>query len=136
MQNTHNIYAGAEVSYSYKDLISFSASGVYRDWQVSVEETSKQLLAYKPALEANLRMDLRPIPSVLVSLGYQNISRMKVEGEKEDPVSNLYLGGSYNIFEGISIYVRANNLLNKDYQYYWGFPAEGINFVGGVSFQF
>ena len=136
MQNTHNIYAGAEVSYSYKDLISFSASGVYRDWQVSGEETSKQLLAYKPALEANLRMDLRPIPSVLVSLGYQNISRMKVEGEKEDPVSNLYLGGSYNIFEGISIYVRANNLLNKDYQYYWGFPAEGINFVGGVSFQF
>lgn len=134
-RNTHNIYAGAEVSYSYKDIISFTASGVYRDWKIS-NGNEDWLLRYKPALEANFRIDLRPIPSVLINLGYQNISRTKVEGEKADPVSNLYLGGSYEIFKGISVYARANNLLNKNYQYYWGYPTEGINFVGGVSFLF
>lgn len=134
-RNTHNIYAGAEVSYSYKDIISFTASGVYRDWKIS-NGNEDWLLLYKPALEANFRIDLRPIPSVLINLGYQNISRTKVEGEKADPVSNLYLGGSYEIFKGISVYARANNLLNKNYQYYWGYPTEGINFVGGVSFLF
>lgn len=134
-RNTHNIYAGAEVSYSYKDIISFTASGVYRDWKISNGDAD-WLLLYKPALEANFRIDLRPISSVLISLGYQNISRTKVDGEKADPVSNLYLGGSYEIFKGISVYARANNLLNKNYQYYWGYPTEGINFVGGVSFLF
>lgn len=134
-RNTHNIYAGAEVSYSYKDIISFTASGVYRDWKTS-DKDEDWLLLYKPALEANFRIDLRPIPSVLINLGYQNISRTKVKGEKADPVSNLYLGGSYEIFKGISVYARANNLLNKNYQYYWGYPTEGVNFVGGVSFLF
>lgn len=134
-QNTHNIYAGAEVSYSYKDIVSFSASGVYRDWKISNEDAN-QLLSFKPSLEANFRMDLRPVPVVLVSLGYQHIAREKTDFDKVDPVGNLYLSGSYEIFKGISVYARANNLLNKDYQYYWGCPAEGINFVGGVSFQF
>lgn len=134
-RNTHNIYVGAEVSYSYKDIISFTASGVYRDWKTS-DKNEDWLLLYKPALEANFRIDLRPIPSVLINLGYQNISRTKVKGEKADPVSNLYLGGSYEIFKGISVYARANNLLNKNYQYYWGYPTEGVNFVGGVSFLF
>ena len=134
-RNTDNLYAGAEVSYAYKDILSFSASGIYRDWKISDDEAD-WLLGFKPAFEADFRADIRPIPSVTVNIGYQNISRKKVEGEKADPVSNLYLGGSYEIFKGISVYARVNNILNKDYQYYWGYPTEGINFAGGVSFQF
>lgn len=136
--NMHNIYAGAEVSYSYKDIVSFSASGVYRDWEAAKNENNNgdMLLAYMPAFEANFKIDIRPVSSVLVGLGYQHISREKVGENRIDPVGNLYLGGSYEIFEGISIYARANNLLNKDYQYYWGYPTEGINFMGGVSFRF
>lgn len=89
-----------------------------------------------PSFEANFKVDIRPVSSVLINLGYQHITREKIGNERVDPVGNLYLGGSYEVFEGISIYVRANNLLNKDYQYYWGYPTEGINFMGGVSFRF
>lgn len=136
--NMHNIYAGAEASYSYKDIISFTASGVYRDWKTAKTENNSgdQLLYYMPSFEANFKVDIRPISSVLINLGYQHITREKIGNERVDPVGNLYLGGSYEVFEGISIYVRANNLLNKDYQYYWGYPTEGINFMGGVSFRF
>lgn len=134
-RNTHNMYAGAEVSYSYKDIISFTTSGVYRDWKIS-NGNADWLLSYKPAFEANFRIDLRPISSVHIGMGYQNIARTKVEGEKANPVSNLYLSGSYEIFKGISAYARVNNLLNKSYQYYWGYPTEGVNFAGGVSFRF
>lgn len=133
--HTSNIYAGAEVSYSYKDMVSFSASGLYRNWDTD-KECETIMLPFKPALEANFRMDMRPIPSVLVGIGYRHITRQETESHKEDPVSNLYLSGSYEIFKGISIYARANNLLNKKYQYYQGCPAEGINFLGGASFQF
>lgn len=132
--NTHNIYAGAELSYNYKDMVNFAASGTYRNWDS--DENATTVLSFKPALEANFRMDVRPIPAVLVGLGYQHIARQEVEGNKADPVSNLYLNGSYELFEGISVYVRANNLLNKKYQFYQGCMSEGINFLGGVSFLF
>ena len=132
--NTNNVYAGAELSYNYKDIVSFSASGIYRNWDSHENKTI--MLAFKPALEADFHMDLRPIPAVTVGIGYQHIARQEVEGNKADPVSNLYLSGSYELFKGIAVYARANNLLNKNYQYYQGCPAEGINFLGGVSFKF
>ncbi|WP_297642361.1 TonB-dependent receptor [uncultured Bacteroides sp.] len=133
--HTSNIYAGAEVSYDYKDLVSFSASGLYRNWDTD-KERETIMLPFKPALEANFRMNVRPVSAVLVGIGYRHIARQETEGHKEAPVSNLYLSGSYEIFTGISIYARANNLLNKKYQYYQGCTSEGINFLGGVSFLF
>lgn len=138
-QNTSNFYFGAEVSYSYKDIFAIAASGTYRNWDTKKDEANPYAdaaLRFKPALEADLHADIRPISPLLFKLGYQHIARQKTEGTTVDAVSNLYAGLEYKLFKGISIYARANNLLNQKYQYYWGYPAEGINFVGGVSFCF
>ena len=134
--DTQNAYVGTEASYDYKGLISFLASGIYRNWSIDDEDISKYGLLFKPCLEAKFEASFRPVSAAWVNLGYQHIDREKVEGEKANPVSNLYLGGSYEFFKGISVYARINNLLNKKYQYYWGYPTEGINFLGGVSFKF
>lgn len=138
-QNTSNVYFGAEVSYSYKDIFAIAASGTYRNWDTKKDETNpyaEAALLFKPALEADLHVDIRPVSPFLLKLGYQHIARQEVEGQTIDAVSNLYAGLEYKLFKGISIYARANNLLNQKYQYYLGYPAEGINFVGGVSFCF
>lgn len=138
-QNTSNFYFGAEVSYSYKDIFAIAASGTYRNWDTKKDEANPYAdaaLRFKPALEADLHADIRPISPLLFKLGYQHIARQKTEGTTVDAISNLYAGLEYKLFKGISIYARANNLLNQKYQYYWGYPAEGINFVGGVSFCF
>ena len=129
-----NLYAGVEVSYSYKDIVSFSLSGVYRNWDAS--RLDKDALTSMPSFEADASIGLRPITSVLVRLGYRHVTREKTEYAHMKPVSNLYLGGSYELFKGISIYVRAENLLNKKYQLYQEYPTEGINFLGGMSFRF
>ena len=138
-QNTSNFYFGAEVSYSYKEIFAIAASGTYRNWDTKKDEANPYAdaaLRFKPALEADLHADIRPISPLLFKLGYQHIARQKTEGTTVDAVSNLYARLEYKLFKGISIYARANNLLNQKYQYYWGYPAEGINFVGGVSFCF
>ncbi len=134
---TTNLYAGIETRYDYKDLVTFTASGTYRNWKSDEESLPKKsMLAFKPAFEADFRIDVRPVSPVLVSLGYRHIARAKVDGEKLSPVSNLYLSGSYELFKGVSAYARINNLLNKKYQYYRAYLAESTNFVGGVSFRF
>lgn len=134
-EDTKNLYAGADLSYNYKDVFYLAANAVYRHWTTD-SDGSDVVVSFKPAVEGNLNLKVRPISPLLVGIGYQHISRQGVEGNKADPVSNLYLNGSYELFKGISVYARVNNLLNKDYQYYWGYPSEGLSFLGGVSFLF
>lgn len=131
--HTSNVYVGAQLSYDYKEFLSISTMGTYRSWSADMNPA----LLFKPAFEFTLNADIRPMPALLLNLGYQHIGREKIaDVEKLSPVSNLYLGASYTLFKGVSIYVRVNNLLNKEYQYFGGYPTEGLNFLGGVSFQF
>lgn len=134
-EDTRNFYAGADLNYNYKDIFYVAANAVYRNWTAETEG-SDAIISFKPAVESNLDLKVRPISPLLVGIGYRHISRQGVEGNKAAPVSNLYLNGSYELFNGISVYARINNLLNKNYQYYWRYPSEGLSFLGGVSFLF
>ena len=58
------------------------------------------------------------------------------EYAKMTAINDLHIGASYNVFKGVSVYAQVHNLLNKKYQYYLGYPAEGFNFLGGLSFRF
>ncbi|MCR6503288.1 TonB-dependent receptor [Bacteroides muris (ex Fokt et al. 2023)] len=134
-EDTKNFYAGADLSYNYKDIFYLAANAVYRHWTTDTDGPDV-IVSFKPAIEGNLDLKVRPISPLLVGIGYRHIARQGVEESKADPVSNLYLSGSYELFKGISVYAHVNNLLNKNYQYYWGCPSEGLNFLGGVSFRF
>ena len=134
--NTDNLYAGAEISYDYKSLIAFTARGTYRKWSAAKQGEDLYVLAFKPMVEAEARMDIHPISPLHVHVGYQAIARDEYNGRKADPVSNLYLGGSYELLRWLSVHLRINNLLNKDYQYYPGYSAEGFNFLAGASVRF
>ena len=58
------------------------------------------------------------------------------EYAKMTAINDLHIGASYNVFKGVSVYAQIHNLLNKKYQYYLGYPTEGFNFLGGLSFRF
>lgn len=144
--NTDNFYVGGEVSYAYKELFSISAEATYYRWdsnysdQTGVPLSNDPSLLMKPKFNFDLRAELHPISALRLNVGYQYQSRAlsQISGAKREvaDVSNLSLGGSYNLFKGISIYAQLNNLLNKKYQWYYTIPTEGLNFMGGLSFQF
>lgn len=132
--NTSNVYAGGEFTYDYKDIFSFTARYTYRNWSSSRNE---DLLCTKPENEISTSLRLQPVSALRLSIGYDFISRKQeaVSSPLSD-VSDLHLGASYNVFKGVSVYAQAHNLLNKKYQYYIGYPAQGFNFLGGLSFRF
>lgn len=135
--DTRNAYLGGEANYSYKDIVAFFASATYRNWSAKLDgEDADQALVFKPVLEADFRIDVRPISPLKLSLGYRHIARDQSYTTKADPVGNLYVNGSYDFLKGIAVYARINNLLNKEYQYYRGCPAEGFGLLVGVSFRF
>ena len=77
-------------------------------------------------------------PSALqLNAGFDYISRKEeATSFNMSDISDLHIGASYNVFKGVSVYAQVHNLLNKKYQYYLGYPAEGFNFLGGLSFRF
>ena len=136
--DTQNAYAGATISYDYKDIIGFSATGTYRHWKASDNDgIGEYALLFKPEFEGDAHISLHPIDALRIKVGYRHITRHRTDvSPRMDAVTNLYLEGSYNVYKGLSVYLHAGNLMNKDYQYSWGYPAQGISIFGGISWQF
>ena len=53
-----------------------------------------------------------------------------------DPVVDLNLRADYRITPKISIFVMGNNLVNQQYQRFYGYPVKGINVLGGATYTF
>lgn len=134
--NSSNVYAGAAISGKYKDIFHVFAEGRYSHWKADDEG----VLWLKPEFQFDFQTGFRPIPKLNISLDYQYIRRAEMKTRlasyREKAINNLSAGASYNLFEGISIYVRMSNLLNKKLVYYNGYPTPGFNFVGGLIFSF
>ena len=129
----YNSYVGAEASYSYRNIFTFSGKGIFHHW----EDDARQAHLYlKPAFELDFNIEVRPIQALTAQVGYEFVSREGEGPNKAKSVNNLYANATYELFDGISVYAQAKNLLNKHYLVYYSCPTQGINFIGGVSFRF
>lgn len=59
-----------------------------------------------------------------------------MKGYKADPVNNLCLNAEYGWKKGVNVFVRFNNLLNKNYITQTGYPEQGFYAMGGISWSF
>lgn len=135
-EDTYNYYAGMDAAYQYKERIKLGASALYRNWEVGDGVLSEFPICYKPELQIDAHVSAQPIDNLWVTMGYRHESRAAINLYDIDPVSDLYLNATYEVFRGIAPYVRVNNLLDKYYEYSLFMPAQGFNICGGVSFRF
>lgn len=133
---TRNFYAGGELLFDYMNQVKLTATALYRSWK-DVDEVD--LLYYKPQLDARLQLEATPMTALSARLGFHYQKRenqqTSVAWQKPEAISNLYAGATYCIFQPISLYLQADNLLNKKYQTYWGCPSTGLTLLGGVIFH-
>ena len=128
-------YAGAGIDYDFRDVFSFGVKGQYNNWKLGNKENIS-FLALKPefTIGANVRTKVYRGLHALADFRYEK--RKKVAGKSLDAVNFLKLGAEYNYTDRVSVYVHANNLLNRAYLTETGYPELGVNVVGGVSFTF
>ena len=48
--------------------------------------------------------------------------------------ANAHLG--YKVNSQLSVYAKANNIANQDYQRWLNYPVQGIQFLAGATYQF
>lgn len=158
-QDTKHFYIGSNLKYTYRGVADLSLKGTYYSWKNS----DASYLLMKPKFDFQFNADVKVLPKLTMNATYRYITRNEVNlyyvhGVKADvssdllgpssntavygstvklkPVSDFSLGATYDLFNGVSIFARFNNLLNQSYQYSYSYPTQGINFLGGVSFKF
>ena len=134
---THNAseaYAGGDIEYVYKDLLSVSASGTYHYWML---KDHPALLARAPKVDAQADARVRIIKGL-----YAHTSlRMRffcpiAEQETEKAIINWSLGARYTLNRHISFFLDGHNLLNRRHHYYTGYPTQGISVMAGAAVKF
>lgn len=136
-------YGGAELKYGYKDIFDATLKGTFYNWKID-NENEALYLATKPKLELSFYAEARVLEGLKINMGYEYVQRKEYavaeEGITYDAslgnISNLSVGASYTFLKDLSVFGRVDNLLNKQYYYESGYPAEKLNVLFGLSFEF
>lgn len=102
----------------------------------------------KPTFSAELNADINILPELTISLNYiyaggrkAYIGNMRYESPtlgsvSMKDISELNIRAEYKVLDWLSIYARANNVLNQKYELIHGYTLQGFNALGGLSFKF
>lgn len=98
----------------------------------------------RPSFKAELNADVKPIDKVTISLNYLYAGGRKtylMSGSENRTVNmkdinELNFRGEYQITDWVSVNARLNNILFQKYELQYGYPLQGFNVLGGVSFNF
>lgn len=147
--DTKLFYAGANLKYKYQQWFEIGVKGVYNNWSGDYNETwdgvggTPELnhVWGKPEFELDANLTLRPIDKLAISATYhlETGRYMKAylkDDVKMDNINELNLRASYDFNRTIGFYAQVNNLLNQGYDIFYGYPAQGIAVMGGVSLRF
>lgn len=140
--NMHKASVGMRASWEFRELLQLSAKGAYNYYALKSDETNIIMLPWHmPVWEAdfyanvNLTHDLSIGTHYLFQGGrYARLSGN--EGIKLKDIHDLNLTATYSFEDWISVFLRANNLLNNKHELFSGYQVQGVNVMGGVSFSF
>lgn len=94
----------------------------------------------QPGVELDLRATLSIIDNLKLTLNYyiagERWTYFDNRNIEMDNINDLSIGGIYDINDSFSLNLKANNLLSQRYDIWYGYPAQGINVLGGFTFKF
>ncbi|MDR1884143.1 MAG: hypothetical protein LBR26_15390 [Prevotella sp.] len=100
----------------------------------------------RPAFTVELNADIKPVDKMTFSLNYLYAGGRKTiyrhymapvwEAVKMKDINELNFRGEYQVTDWFSVNARVNNLLFRKYELQYGYPLQGFNILGGLSFKF
>lgn len=94
----------------------------------------------KPGLEIELTGSLEVNENLHFSMNYyfanDRWSYYEGQNSEMDNINDLNMGASYRISDAFSFSVKANNMMNQQYDLWYGHPSQGFSLMGGFTFLF
>lgn len=128
--------AGISLSYDWKERLNLRATGVFNKWALNEIEEAW----FKPKWKLDFEGSYLATDFLRFRLGYQletgkyaSINDVKM---KLPNTHNLYLGADYRLFKWFNIFLNLDNIINQEYESWYGYTHHKFNVMGGVSFIF
>lgn len=142
--DSKQLYIGANLKYSYQQLVDIQLKGVYNNWKMELGDSytpsGKIDPIGKPEMELNAGVTVRPIKNISASLDYYLATGRKAEvyGITQDMknINELNLTGAYNFNDTFGLYLKLNNVLFQKYELYYGYPLQKFSAMIGVNINF
>lgn len=130
-----------DARYDYKDIVSVNLKNRLNSWE-SVESPyseGKTDVCWRPIVDLDWKASVKIVPEFQIGVGYKLQTFKKPDttnSYKRPSTSNLCADLSYTFKSGLSLFVKGDNLLNEDYENFWGYSALGTNFLAGFALTF
>lgn len=142
--DSKQLYIGANLKYSYQQLVDIQLKGVYNNWKMELGDSyipgGKIDPIGKPEMEVNAGVTVRPIKNLSASLDYYLATGRKAEvygiTKDMDNINELNLTGAYNFNDTFGLYLKLNNVLFQKYELYYGYPLQKFSAMIGVNINF
>ena len=96
----------------------------------------EHLLWLKPLYSIGFNARAKVFKGFHAMAQYNYEGRKKTLGIKADAVNELNLGAEYLFNDRVNVFLKLNNILNKNYVTESGYPVQGFNVMAGVSLNF
>lgn len=147
--NTKCFFAGANLKYNFQKYVDIALKGVYHHWTAEYDDDmgwapSAPEIEHawgRPKMEINADVTVKPIEKLAIDLNYylatDRYTRVYgTEDYKLNNINELNLQVGYTFNDTFGAYLKVNNLLNQQYEMFYGYPMQGINIMGGVNINF
>ncbi len=137
---------GGNLKYKYTNTFEAELKLCYYNWSVSTDEEGRSNLHAwnKPDItidvnagykfEIPLRLDLAYHSEMGRKANVFDQSSYQVFDMKN--INELNFSATYSLSDALSFYAKLNNLLCQTYDLWYGYPAQNVNIIAGVSFKF
>lgn len=132
--------ANIEIGYQYAEKIKIQLAFYLNNYSMENEEKAWHRPGIKTNLEANYNMSDRFLVKVAIigqDLQYAKVHKNNTLVEKEiKAFVDLNLGVEFRYTPTLSFFVDLNNITGQQYQQWYNYPSQKLNFLGGLSYSF
>jgi hypothetical protein len=128
--------SGVRANYNLQNFLNVELKWTYNGWSVYQEQYAWNKPKYEAELNTNVRIN--PNFSVTANVYYQGVRYAKL-GETSIPMQDkvdINLGVSYSYLNWFTAFAKINNLINNQYQDFYGYDVQGTNMMIGAAFSF
>ncbi|MDR3652395.1 MAG: hypothetical protein P4L34_05415 [Paludibacter sp.] len=137
------IYSGAMVTkmgvranYNLQNFLNVELKWAYNNWSVDTQQYAWNQPKYEGEMNTSVRIN--PDFSVSANVFYQGDRYAKLGNTaiKMNDKVDVNLGVTYTYLNWFTAFAKINNIINSQYQDYYGYDVQGANVMVGAAFSF
>lgn len=127
---------GGRANYNWLNRVNVQLKGSYNRWNVADEQYAWNKPKWEGDLGANVRLDRNISVDGNIFVQGKRYAKLGDTAMPMSPKVDVNLGISYSYNNWFTAFGRINNLINNQYQDYYGYDVQGFNVMAGAAFSF